>query len=169
MRNDRHDPERLRGLRAGGSGHAANRSLLRGLGLLMVVTGGLFALVGFVDFFAGFGAHRAPTKFWCLFVGMPLVGVGVSLLKMGYLGAVTRYVAAETVPVARDSAVEVAEGLRPTIRDIAADLRGTDSVAAASPQADPAARLARLEKLRADGLITEREHAEQRARILGEL
>ena len=149
-----------------GGGHDGNRALLRGLGFVLVTVGGIFSLVGFVDFFSAFGSMHPPTLFWCLFVGFPAIGLGSMLLKMGYLGAVSRYVAEETVPVVRDSVVDVAEGLRPAIRDIAADLRtsGREPV-----PTDPAARLARVDKLRADGLISDAEHAEQRARILREL
>ncbi|HEY8932201.1 MAG TPA: SHOCT domain-containing protein [Rariglobus sp.] len=149
-----------------GGGHDGSRALLRGLGFVLVAVGGIFSLVGLVDFFSAFGSMRPPTLFWCLFVGFPAIGFGLMLLKMGYLGAVSRYVAEETVPVVRDSVVDVAEGLGPAIRDIAADLRGSGREVVS---ADPAARLARVDKLRADGLISEAEHAEQRARILREL
>lgn len=166
MRFDDYSHQRRR-LNPDASGHEGNRALLRGAGIVLVVVGGIFALVGGVDFFSSFGSFHAPTKFWCLFVGMPMIGFGSMLLKMGYLGAVSRYVAEETVPVVRDSAVDVAEGLRPTIRDIASDLRSAGRV---EPKTDePAVRLARVDKLRADGLISDAEHAEQRARILREL
>ena len=140
---------------------------MRGAGLVLTVIGGVFILVGGIDFFSAFGTFHSPTLFWCFFVGMPLAALGGNLLRLGYLGAVSRYVAEETVPVARDSVVEMAEGLRPTIRDIASDLRSTGRDG--SGAADPAVRLARVDKLRADGLISETEHADQRARILREL
>jgi len=137
--------------------------------MVITVVGGIFMLVGGIDFFSAFGSfHQQPTKFWCFFVGMPLLALGGNLLRLGYMGAVSRYVAQETVPVVRDSAVEVAEGLRPTIRDIAADVRSTRPEGRATRE-DPGVRLARLDKLRADGLINDAEHAEQRARILREL
>lgn len=156
-----------RGLRVNSPAHEGNRSLLRAAGVVLVVVAGIFMLVGGIDFFSAFGTFHPPTKFWCFFVGMPVLFVGGNLLRLGYLGAVNRYVAEETVPVVRDSAVEVAEGLRPTIRGIASDLRAPGRSDAAAP--DPATRLARLDKLRSDGLINETEYAEQRARILREL
>jgi len=151
--------------------HASGRTVLRVLGFTFVLVGAVFALIGLVDFFSAFGSFHPPTLFWCAFVGLPLVAFGVMMLKAGYLGAMARYVADETVPVARDSAVDLAEGLRPTIRGIASDLR-EDRQPAATVQPsheDPAVRLARLDKLRKDGLVTEAEYAGQRARILGEL
>ncbi|MDF3058877.1 MAG: putative rane protein [Rariglobus sp.] len=147
--------------------HEGNRTVLRAGGVVAVIVGGLFLLVGGIDFFSAFGTFHSPTKFWCFFVGIPLLALGANLLRMGYLGAVSRYMAAETVPVIRDSAVEVAEGLRPTVRGIVSDLRASGQPDA--PAGDPATRLARLEKLRSDGLISEAEHADQRARILREL
>lgn len=165
MKHD-HDDAVPSGLRDGGS-HASTRTFLRATGAILLVVGGLFALVGLIDFFGAFGTFRAPTKFWCLFVGLPCVFFGVSLLKAGFLGTAARYVANETVPVARDSAVEVAEGLRPTIKGIAEDLRGSPRKPSEATSAET--RLRALEKLRADGLVSEAEYAEQRTRILREL
>lgn len=168
MRNDYRLPEeRSRGLR-GGEQHDSRHALFRGAGVVITLVGCIFMLVGGIDFFSAFGTFHSPTKFWCFFVGMPLLALGANLLRLGYMGAVSRYVAEETIPVLRDSAVDVAEGLRPTIRDIAADVRSSRSDGK-NVREEPAVRLARLDKLRADGLINDAEHAEQRARILREL
>ena len=44
-----------------------------------------------------------PTKFWMLFVGLPLLAVGGWLAMAGWGGAMARYTAGEGMPVARDS------------------------------------------------------------------
>ena len=115
-------------------GAPAHRQLLRVLGFVLVATGGVFAVVGFVDFFGAFGGRQPPQKFWCLFVGLPLLGLGGALLKFGYVGEISRYVAGETAPVATDTFNYVAEGVRPGIRHVSEALRaGRSGGGSASP------------------------------------
>lgn len=145
------------------------RGALRVLGFVLVGAGGLLALVGLIDFFSAFGGHGMPTKFWCLFVGMPMVGFGSMCLKAGYLGSIGRYVAGESTPVVGESAKYLAEELRPTVRRYAEDLRGASTPESASAKTDPAARLKRLEELRDAGLITAAEFDAKRVEIIKEL
>ncbi len=119
-------------------------------------------LVGLVDFFAAFGGRGFPTKFWCAFVGMPLLAGGLWCLKISYLGAIGRYVAGETTPVATESAKYIAEELRPTVRRFAEDVRSTT----APDRPDTATRLRHLDELRGGGLVTDAEYAQKRAEIL---
>lgn len=105
--------------RLSGPEHRETRKVLRVLGLILVAIGGLFMIVGFVDFFGAFGGHGMPTKFWCFFVGAPLLGLGTFCLKLGYLGAVTRYVAGEVAPVGKDTLNYMARGTRGSIEEIA--------------------------------------------------
>ena len=44
-----------------------------------------------------------PKHFWMLFVGMPLVFVGVAMLGAGFMGTTTRYTAGEVMPTVKDS------------------------------------------------------------------
>ena len=92
-------------------------------GWLALIPGCLFAAVGFIDFFSAFGGHGSPTKFWCIFVGLPLVGVGLILLKFGYMGSVMRYMAGETVPVATDAVNEMAHGTQQGVEAFAGAIR----------------------------------------------
>ena len=70
--------------------HNAAKSFLRIVGPLLAVVGLIFLVIGMVSFFSAFGSHEAPKLFWCCFVGMPLLFVGVTMSKFGYLGAVMR-------------------------------------------------------------------------------
>jgi hypothetical protein len=62
----------------------------------------LFMIVGYGSFFASFGSFEPPRFFWCAFVGMPLLFVGIVMCMFGYLGAFQRYVTGESAPVAKD-------------------------------------------------------------------
>ena len=91
-------------------GHNAMRSFLRVAGPAVAVVGLIFLIIGMASFFSAFGGGGRPTLFWCCFVGMSLLFVGVVLSMFGYMGSVARYTAAEQVPVATDAINDIADG-----------------------------------------------------------
>ena len=99
--------------------HNAARSFLRIVGPLVAVVGLIFIAIGLISFFTAFGGHGQPRYFWCGFVGMPLLFVGLVMTKFGYIGAVARYVAAESAPVAKDTINYMAEGTQGAVKTIA--------------------------------------------------
>jgi hypothetical protein len=99
--------------------HQTTRSVLRIGGPILAVVGLIFLIVGLVDFFGAFGGGGPPQRFWCFFVGMPLLFVGLVMTQFGYLGAFYRYVATEATPVATDAFNETADGIQPGVRKIA--------------------------------------------------
>lgn len=127
--------------------HGRVRSQLRVLGPILILAGAIFLTVGVADFFAGFasgprrvefpalhptlpgeppapfGATSAvepkPSRFWCAFVGAPLLALGVWITKFAYLGAAVRYVATEVAPVGADVANYLVAGTRGAVRDLA--------------------------------------------------
>ena len=115
--------------------HESTRGLLRTIGPLLAVVGGIFMLVGFVDFFGAINSGMSgmdgngPTLFWCLFVGMPLLGVGLTLTKIAYFGKIARYMSEEITPVATDTfnyaATHTQEGIREVARAIGEGLQGS--------------------------------------------
>jgi hypothetical protein len=88
------------------------RNAFRLGGVLVFGVGLLLTGIALADFFSGFGDMDAgfPTKFPLAFIGLPLVGVGGWLLQAGFLGAASRYVAGETIPVVKDSAAYLTDG-----------------------------------------------------------
>ncbi len=109
------------------AGQQRRRERLRGLGLLLAVSGAVFTAVGLIDFFSEHDSFGGPRRFWCLFVGVPLLGFGTHLLKIGYLGVMARHVAGEVAPVTADVidyvAKETRESLQSTARAIGRGLR----------------------------------------------
>jgi ribosomal protein L40E len=100
-------------------GHNELRSVLRIIGPAIAGIGLLFLAVGLVSFFSAFGGGGFPRYFWCAFVGMPLLAVGVGITKFAYLGAVARYVAGEAAPVGKDVTNYMVAGTKDSIRDAA--------------------------------------------------
>lgn len=83
--------------------HPSTRRLLRTLGPILVGIGLLLIIVGMVGFFSSFGSFEPPHYFWCGFLGMPLLFVGIVMCQLAFLGTVARYVSAEAAPVHKDT------------------------------------------------------------------
>jgi hypothetical protein len=100
--------------------HGEARSALRTVGPIVAGVGGLLVLVGMVSFFSAFGGFGPPKHFWCAFLGMPILGVGIVLTKLGYMGRIARYMANEVAPVGKDTFNYMARGMRGSVQDLAA-------------------------------------------------
>ena len=100
--------------------HTGTRAVLQVVGPALALLGLAFIVIGFGSFFAAFGNHDGPPRyFWCAFVGMPLLGVGLMISKFAFLGRVSRYVAGETAPVAKDTFNYLAEDTQEGVRNVA--------------------------------------------------
>jgi hypothetical protein len=92
--------------------HNKTKKRLRTIGFITLPVGGILSLIGFIDFFSAFGGNGSPTLFFLLFLGFPLVGVGIACLKMGYMREVGTYVASQAAPVVKNVANYMMEGTR---------------------------------------------------------
>lgn len=99
--------------------HNASRFILRVLGPTIAGIGMLLIIVGVASFFSAFGSFEPPRYFWCTFVGMPLLFVGVAMSMFGFFGAFARYVFGEAAPVHKDTFNYLAEGTKQGVRTIA--------------------------------------------------
>ena len=99
--------------------HDAIRTSLRTVGPALAVAGLLFTIVGIGSFFASFGSFEPPRNFWCAFVGLPLMAVGIAISKFAYLGAVVRYMADEVAPVGKDVTNYMLDGTKDSMRGAA--------------------------------------------------
>src|SRR5262245_23998574 len=71
--------------------HLAARAMLRMIGPGVALIGLVLVVVGVASFFAAFGTFEMPKYFWCAFVGIPLLGVGLIMSQFGFLGSIFRY------------------------------------------------------------------------------
>jgi ribosomal protein L40E len=79
------------------------RGSLRIGGWIALGLGIILTAIAVIDFFSAFGSFEQPRNFWLGFVGLPLIAVGSWMLKAGYLGSASRYVAGEVTPTLRDT------------------------------------------------------------------
>ena len=101
-------------------GHKEKRAVLKIIGPVVLGVGLLFTVVGFGSFFASFGSFTPPRYFWCAFIGLPLVVVGISICQLAFMGTLSRYMANEVAPVGKDVANYMADGTKDAVRDVAA-------------------------------------------------
>ena len=95
--------------------HNKTRSVLRACGVIFALLGLIFLAIGMISFFTAFG-HGMPRLFWCCFVGMPLLFVGIVMCVFGFMGAAARYAASEHVPVASDAVNDLADGTKGAVK-----------------------------------------------------
>jgi hypothetical protein len=133
--------------------HAAKRNTLRVLGFIALLIGIPFAITGLISFFSSFGTFQPPKYFWCAFIGLPLIGLGIALLKMGFLGVAAAYVSDEVTPTVGKAASHVGS-------EVANAIKGTP---------DATARMEQLKQLKDKGLITDAEYESKRQDIIKKL
>ena len=112
----------------GYSRQSSIRFMFRVAAVGVLVLAGYFLYVGLADFFAA--DDEPPQKFWMLFVGLPLVAVGLWLAGAGFGGAVARYAAGEAAPVARDTFEHITGGQ-------GTGGQGTDNLGRTHPSDEP--------------------------------
>jgi hypothetical protein len=100
--------------------HSTTRSILRTLGPTIVAIGLVLMVIGMGSFFSSFGSFEPPKYFWCAFLGIPLLFVGVAMSMFGFLGSFFRYFFGEAAPVQKDTFNYLAEGTKGGIKTVAA-------------------------------------------------
>ncbi|WP_182525708.1 zinc ribbon domain-containing protein [Nocardioides dongkuii] len=89
------------------------RTALRVLGGALLLAGLLLGVTGLLDFIDEFdnpAISDGPGAILRIAAGGFMTIVGLALLNAGFLGAQTRYVAGETMPVVKDSATYLSDG-----------------------------------------------------------
>ena len=100
--------------------HSTARIILRTVGPAIAVMGLLLIVIGMGSFFSSFGSFEPPKYFWCAFLGIPLLFVGIAMSMFGFLGSFFRYFFGEAAPVQKDTFNYLAEGTKGGIKTVAA-------------------------------------------------
>ena len=90
-------------------GQSTARSVFRVVGFVLLAVALYFIVTALREFFT-LQDFEEPTKFWMLFVGLPLLAVGAWCLQAGFMGVAARYAAGEGAPVLKDSAAYLTDG-----------------------------------------------------------
>ena len=100
-------------------GHTQVRGVLRLVGPIVLGVGVILMIVGLGSFFSSFGTFEPPRYFWCCFLGMPLIMIGLVMSQFGFMGAITRYQAGEVAPVGKDTFNYMADRTKGGLKTVA--------------------------------------------------
>ena len=144
------------------------RLLLRTIGKVLLLPGVVLVIIGFASFFSSFGSMESPQYFWCAFIGLPMAALGAALLSFGYLGKTSRFIAGETMPVAKDAINYMGKNTKEGVSHFSEAIFSGQKNAEKS-ELSVEERLKKLDQLHEKGLINEEEYNQQKSRILGDL
>ena len=88
---------------------------LKIIGIIALGAGLVLSAAGLINFFMSFGSSKPPKLFFLLFIGFPLIGIGVSVLSFAFKREILNYTKNESVPVINDASGE----LSPAIKNVA--------------------------------------------------
>lgn len=88
------------------------KKLFRTLGFVFLPIGLLLAIIGFIDFFMSFNSATPPHLFFCLFIGMPLIFIGIVFLIFGFMKELNSFAASQSAPVHKDVVNYMLDGTR---------------------------------------------------------
>jgi hypothetical protein len=99
--------------------HSTTKRVLWILGPTVAGIGLLFTVIGVGNFFSSLGTLGPPRYFWCAFIGLPLLVIGLALTHFAFLGSFARYYFGETAPVVKDTFNYLADGTKGGVRTTA--------------------------------------------------
>jgi len=102
--------------------HNQKKKLLKILGITILTIGLLLTVSGMFSFFQAFsdpGPSIDTPKVGSMFIGMPLIFLGIVFTALGFMGEVARYQASEMAPVGKDVINYMVDGTKDSIETVA--------------------------------------------------
>lgn len=92
--------------------YSKTKKTFRTLGFIILPIGLVLSIIGFIDFFMSFNSMTQPKLFFCLFIGMPLVFIGIIFLILGFMKELNSFAASQSAPVHKDVINYMLDGTR---------------------------------------------------------
>lgn len=103
--------------------HNKVKTRLKIIGFIVLAIGLACTVTGMVDFFTtAMNMNGMPKLFWLLFIGVPMLGIGGTLLGFAFQREIMRYTKNEAVPVIN----EASEELKPAVKSVAEAVKEAD-------------------------------------------
>ena len=131
------------------------RNTARISGVILLIGGIILSGIGIWSFFSGFQNFAPPKYFWCAFIGFPMVGFGIMLLKIGFIGIAVDYVAEEITPGLSRAAGLIAKEITTAVGPTS--LQSTEE------------RLLKLEELKSKQLLSDLEYQKKKDQIINDI
>lgn len=88
------------------------KKILKIVGILLLLGGVTLTGIGLVDFFSSMADGERPSLFWCAFLGLPMLGIGLGFTAFAFRREISNYVMSETAPVLNNASEQLAPALR---------------------------------------------------------
>ena len=103
-------------------------------GTIFLVIGLIIDVLGLASFFIAFTRGGFPTLFPLLFIGFPLTGLGIYLLKASAVGTIFGYYSSQTAPIAKDVANYMLEETREELKKTVDYIKDSDKPSIICPK-----------------------------------
>lgn len=104
--------------------HDKKKLTIRICGFVLLAIGLVFTIIGLFSFFSAMNSSSEPKLFWCSFVGLPTLAVGLMLTIFSYQRELHSYMKDESMPVIKDGYRD----MHSEIDDFAKTMRGEENV-----------------------------------------
>lgn len=91
--------------------HQRRKNILKIIGITLLLVGFTCMVIGFVDFIQALSSLENPKLFWCLFIGLPLMGIGSGFSVFAFRSEIATYAKEESLPVTVDAAFELSNAI----------------------------------------------------------
>ena len=92
--------------------HDCIKTILKVVGVFLLLAGFVFTVIGFVDFFKALSNTEKPKLFWCMFLGLPLMGIGSGFSVFAFRREIATYAKEETLPVTENALSALSNALQ---------------------------------------------------------
>lgn len=92
--------------------YSKTKKTFRTLGFIILPIGLVLSIIGFIDFFMSFNSMTQPKLFFCLFIGLPLISIGIIFLILGFMKELNSFAASQSAPVHKDVINYMLDGTR---------------------------------------------------------
>lgn len=90
------------------------KRVLKYIGFISLIFGIILSISGFSSVFNDMDANNV----YLIFIGFPLIFIGIVCLNFAYMGKVSRYTASEIAPVAKDTINYMIDGTKDEVVDL---------------------------------------------------
>lgn len=113
----------------GNDKHNLTKRKLKIAGFCVLGVSVVLSLIGLIDLFTAISSDRGmPKLFWMLFIGFPLIAVGVNLLMFGYKREISKYVKDESIPVINEAGKEIQPAVSSIAQAVKEGLSDSDTI-----------------------------------------
>ncbi len=92
--------------------HEQTKKKLKIIGFILLGSGSILTVIGFISFFSAFNGGGFPSLFWCAMIGLPLLGFGGMITSLAFRREIARYIKNESTPIINEASQDLAPAIK---------------------------------------------------------